>query len=147
MSKNRVAAAEGWFTMDADEPRLLGTRGVDSGSYFFPPSMATSANPAHPFEEREPVELSRRGRVWSLATNHYQPPEPYMSPEPFEPYTVLAVELEEEKMVILGQLADGVAPETVKVGDPVELVLGTLYEDDDNEYLVWKWQPATGGKG
>ncbi|GEM_PF-5493069 len=67
---------------------VLGTRGVDSGSYFFPPSMATSANPAHPFEEREPVELSRRGRVWSLATNHYQPPEPYMSPEPFEPYTV-----------------------------------------------------------
>jgi hypothetical protein len=35
----------------------------------------------------------------------------------------------------------------VKVGDPVELVLGTLYEDDDNEYLVWKWQPATGGQG
>jgi hypothetical protein len=28
------------------------------------------------------------------------------------------------------------------VGDPVELVLDTLYEDDDHEYLVYKWRPV-----
>jgi hypothetical protein len=27
-------------------------------------------------------------------------------------------------------------------------VLDTLYEDDDHEYLVWKWKPVTGnGEG
>jgi len=24
----------------------------------------------------------------------------------------------------------------------MQLVLGTLYEDDENEYVVWKWKPA-----
>jgi hypothetical protein len=28
------------------------------------------------------------------------------------------------------------------VGQPMELTLGTLYEDDENEYIVWKWKPA-----
>jgi uncharacterized OB-fold protein len=28
------------------------------------------------------------------------------------------------------------------VGMEVELVLGTLYEDDENEYLTWQWQPV-----
>ena len=28
----------------------------------------------------------------------------------------------------------------------MELVLDTLYEDDDNEYVVWKWRPAAGGE-
>ena len=30
----------------------------------------------------------------------------------------------------------------------MELVLDTLFEDDENEYVVWKWRPAaaTGGE-
>jgi hypothetical protein len=24
-------------------------------------------------------------------------------------------------------------------------VLGTLYEDDDHDYVVWKWKPVAGG--
>jgi hypothetical protein len=27
----------------------------------------------------------------------------------------------------------------------VEIVLDTLYEDDEHEYLARKWQPTTGG--
>ena len=68
-------------------------------------------------------------------------PPPYMSPDPFEPYTVAAVELEAEKMVVLG-MVDGADSETLAVGRRVELVLGTLFEDDDHEYLVWKWRPV-----
>ncbi|MFQ5478205.1 MAG: Zn-ribbon domain-containing OB-fold protein [Candidatus Binatia bacterium] len=143
-AKKRVPAIDGWFTMDEAEPRLIGRRGKDSGSFFFPPSLAVSANPGAPFEEREEVLLGRRGRVWSWATNHYQPPEPYLSPDPFVPYTVVAVELEREKMVVLGQLSGGVDPSSLSVGDEVELVLGTLYEDDENEYVVWRWQPVDG---
>ena len=67
-----------------------------------------------------------------------------MSPDPFVPYTVAAVELAEEKMVVLGQLATGVDPTSLKVGMNVELVLGRLYEDEKAEYLVWKWKPLQG---
>jgi uncharacterized OB-fold protein len=141
MSKKRVPAIEGWFTMDA-EPRLLGRRDPESGSYFFPKDVAVSSAPGHADAELEDVALSRTGKLWSYTTNHYQPPEPYMSPDPFRPYTVAAVELTDERMVVMGQLAAGVDPESLEVGMQMELVLGTLYEDDDNEYVVWNWQPV-----
>jgi uncharacterized OB-fold protein len=140
--KERVPAIEGWFTV-TDAPTLVGARGKESGSYFFPAAVAVSGNPQAPGEEREPVELSRRGRVWSWTTNHYAPPEPYMSPDPFVPYTVVAVELERERMVVLGALADGVDASALEVGAEVELELGTLYEDDEHEYVVWKWRPVS----
>ena len=147
MAKTRVPAVEGWFTFDPETeaaPHLIGSRGVDSGSYFFPKALAVSANPTAPFEEREEVPLSRRGRVWSYTTNHYQPPAPYVAPDPFVPYSVVAVELPEEQIVVLGQLAEGVDPASISVGTEVELVLGTLYEDDEHEYVVWQWAPAGG---
>ena len=142
MTRTRVPAVEGWFTMDEAAPALIGARGVESGSYFFPKALAVSANPAAPFEHREEVELSRRGRVWSYTTNHYKPPAPYVAPDPFEPYTVLAVELEQEQMIVLGPLATGADPEQLRVGMEVELVLGPLYTDDEHEYVVWQWAPV-----
>jgi hypothetical protein len=144
MAKRRVPAVPGWFTLDEERPELLGERGRESGSVFFPPGRMASANPAAPFEEREPVRLSRRGRVWSWTTGSYPPPAPYPAREPFVPYVVVAVELEREKVVVLGQLADGWSASDLRLGHEMELVLGTLYEDEESEYLVWKWKPATG---
>ena len=141
MSKTRVAAAPGWFTLDEHAPALLGTLGVESGSYFWPTAVAVSGNPAAPGEDREPVELSRTGTLWSWTTNHYAPPEPYVAPDPFVPYTVCAVELETERMVVLGALATGADAEQLEVGMTMELVLGPLYEDDEHEYVVWQWAP------
>jgi uncharacterized OB-fold protein len=142
-SKARVPAVEGWFTgMEGGEPALIGARGTTSGSYFFPTAVAVSGNPHAPGENREEITLSRRGRVWSWTTNHYAPPEPYMSPDPFVPYTVVAVELQRERMVVLGALADDVDATELEVGTEVELELGPLYEDDGHEYMVWKWRPV-----
>jgi uncharacterized protein len=143
-NKTRVPAVEGWFTTgdDGNAPALIGARGATSGSYFFPTAVAVSGNPHAPGEERTPALLSRRGRVWSWTTNHSAPPEPYMSPDPFVPYTVVAVELADEQMVVLGALADGVDASTLEIGAEVELELGRLYEDDEHEYTVWKWRPV-----
>jgi uncharacterized OB-fold protein len=142
MSKNRVPAIEGWFTMDEANPQLLGLRDPGSGSYFFPKDVAVSHAPGYDDAELEEVALSRTGKLWSYTTNHYKPPEPYMAPDPFEPYTVAAVELSQERMVVMGQLAPGVSAEQLEVGMQMELVLDTLYEDDENEYVVWKWKPV-----
>jgi uncharacterized OB-fold protein len=141
MSKAKVPAVDGWFTMDESAPALLGAQGNTSGSYFWPTAVAGSGNPSAPGEDREPVELTRTGRLWSWTTNHYAPPEPYVAPDPFVPYTVCAVELEREQMVVLGGLATGADAAQLEVGMEMELVLGPLYEDDDNEYVVWQWAP------
>lgn len=144
MGKPQVPAIEGWFTTDTPEPSLLGSRCKQCKSYFFPKEALFCRNPACTSTEFEEVPLSRRGKIWSFTTNHYAPPAPYVSPDPFVPYTVAAVELAEEKMVVLGQLATGVDPKSLKVGMNVELVLGRLYEDEKAEYLVWKWKPVQG---
>jgi uncharacterized OB-fold protein len=65
-----------------------------------------------------------------------------VSSDPFVPYAMAAVELAEEKMVVLGQVVPGVEVAELEAGMEMELVLGTLFEDDENEYLVWKWKPA-----
>ena len=144
MGKPQVPAIEGWFTTDTPEPSLLGSRCKQCKSYFFPKEALFCRNPACTSTEFEEVPLSRTGKIWSFTTNHYAPPAPYMSPDPFVPYTVAAVELAEEKMVVLGQLATGVDPTSLKVGMNVELVLGRLYEDEKADYLVWKWKPVQG---
>ena len=142
-SKTRVPVIEGWFTTDEDQPRLLGSRCTACGARFFP-KTAACRNPECGGGELEEVALSRTGRVWSFTDNRYQPPPPYLAPDPFEPYAIAAVELADERMVVLGQLAPGADADSLTLGAEMELTLGTLYEDDDHEYLVWKWRP-TGG--
>ncbi len=151
-AKTRVPAVAGLFTMDAVAPELIGGRITATGGYVFPLSSG-GADPAAPGTPVEEVRLSRTGRIWSYTNSAYAPPPPYMvTTEPFEPFAIAAVELERERMVVLGQVAAGVTVEQLAIGMEVELVLETLYEDDEHEYVVWKWRPAAGagaatGKG
>ena len=141
-AKAQVPAVEGWFRMDPDDPRLLGTQCDSCHTYFFPKETVACRNPNCDGAELKEVPLSRRGRLWSFTNNCYPPPAPFVAADPFEPYTVAAVELEEEKMVILGQVVAGVDVGALGAGDEMELVLDTLFEDDDNEFMVWKWRPV-----
>ena len=144
-TKTRVPAIEGWFTLD-ERPALLGTRCTSCGSYFFPRETYFCKNPDCLGREFDEVELSRTGTVWSFTNNCFEPPPPYLSPDPFVPYAIAAVELAAEQMVVLGQVVPGVELADLHAGMEVELVLDTLYEDDDHEYVVWKWQPTTAEK-
>jgi uncharacterized OB-fold protein len=62
--------------------------------------------------------------------------------DPFEPVAVAAVELENEKMVVLGQVVADVTTADLEIGMEMELVLDTLFEDEENDVVVWKWRPA-----
>jgi uncharacterized OB-fold protein len=139
--KTRVPAIEGWFTDEGGAPHLLGTRCCACNTTFFPKESLFCRNPDCAGTDFEEVKLSRTGTVWSFTEHYYQPPAPYVSPDPFEPYAVAAVELADEGMVVLGQVARGFPASDLRAGMPVELVLETLYEDDASEYLVWKWRP------
>lgn len=136
-----MPAVEGWFTT-GEAPALLGTRCTACGTYFFPREQTFCRNPDCSSREFEDVELSRRGRIWSFTDNRYQPPAPYVAADPFVPYTIAAVELAAEHIVVLGQMVPGVDPSSLRAGQEVELVLRPLYSDDEHDYLVWKWQPV-----
>lgn len=140
--KSRVPAVDGWFSMDDEAPHLLGSRCTTCATYFFPRETSFCRNPDCSGRQLDEVPLSRRGRIWSWTTNHYPPPAPYVAARPFVPFTVAAVELVEEKMVVMGQVADGVEPGSLHTGMEVELTLGTLYEDAEHRYMVWKWSPV-----
>jgi len=137
-----VPAIDGWFTLD-DQPRLLGTRCSGSGTYYFPPETTMSRAPGFADSELVPVELSRTGTLWSFTNAGYRPPDPYMPvTDPYEPFCIAAVELATEQIVVLGQTPAGVTVDDLHLGLEMELVLDTLYCDDEHEYVVWKWQPV-----
>lgn len=142
MTRTPVAAVEGLFTLDDEEPRLIGGRARSRGSYFFPKSLAGS-DPACLGDEIDEVLLSRTGRLWSFTTGEYAPPAPFVIPDDeFEPYVVAAVELAEESLVVLGQVVTGVSVDDLSVGMEMEMVIDVLYSDDEHDYLVWKWVPV-----
>lgn len=141
MDRTQVAAIDGWFTLD-ERPRLLGTRCSTSGTYFFPPETTMSRAPGHADAELVPCELSPTGTLWSYTNAGYRPPEPYIPvTDPYEPFVIAAVELEAERLTVLGQCVAGVGPDDLTIGAPMELVLDVLYSDDDHDYMIWKWQP------
>ena len=141
MSEKPLAPAiEGWHTMAA-KPHLIGTQCSTCGTYFFPKQSQYCKNPSCDSTDFKEVELSRTGQVWSYTNACYQPPEPFVAPEPFEPYTIAGVQLEKEQMVVLGQVITGVSVEDLKVGMTMELVLEALHETEDDIKVTWKWQP------
>ncbi|MET9963817.1 zinc ribbon domain-containing protein [Streptomyces sp. NPDC006326] len=147
MARTRIPVVGGWFTDDGAEGgfRLLGTRCSACDAVFFPREDAYCRNPHCPGDGRLTEEpLSPRGRVWSYTDGRYRPPAPYVSQpsEPWEPYTLVAVELEAEGMVVLGQAAPGVGVADLAVGMEVEVVGGVLNEDADTTWTTWHFRPV-----
>ena len=145
MSRTHTPVVHGWFTGDGDTFRLLGTRCTACRSVFFPREDDFCRNPACPGGgELVELPLSRRGRVWSYTDSRHRPPAPYVSdPElPWRPYTLIAVELEAERMVVLGQAAPGVTAGELAVGMEVEVVPGVLGETAETTWTTWHWRPT-----
>ncbi|AXQ28124.1 benzoylsuccinyl-CoA thiolase [Solimonas sp. K1W22B-7] len=136
----RVPVLEGWFTLDEQRPHLLGSRCTTCGTYYFPKLKGFCRNPGCNGEGFEEVPLSRTGKLWSFTNAAYQPPEPYVQvdKEAFVPFTIAAVELEKEKMIVLGQVVTGTGVEALRAGLEMELVLEPLADGK----LTWKWKVA-----
>ena len=132
--------------MDRDNPALIGARGHSQGSYYFPKQLGGNDPKCVLDKDREEVLLSRMGKVWSYTTAGYPPALPYViTTEPFQPFVIAAVHLEKENLVVCGQMMPGVKINDMRIGLEVKLALDTLYEDDHNEYIVWKWDPVGEG--
>ncbi|TAM12615.1 MAG: benzoylsuccinyl-CoA thiolase [Nevskiaceae bacterium] len=134
---------DGWFTLDPAHPHLLGNRCTRCGTYYFP-KLRTGycRNPDCDGETFEEIELSNEGTLWSYTDAAYAPPPPYVAADPHVPFGIAAVQLEKERMVVLGQLATGTELRNLELGQPMKLVLEAL----EDGRLVWKWQPLEGAK-
>ncbi|MER6386407.1 zinc ribbon domain-containing protein [Streptomyces sp. NPDC001250] len=148
MSRTRTPAVASWFSGDGNGFRLLGTRCSSCATVFFPREDDHCRNPYCAGGSLEEVPLSRRGRIWSYTDSRYRPPSPYVSnPElPWEPYALIAVELPDERIVVLGQAAPGVTVADLTVGMEVEVVPGALHEDAETTWTTWHWRPTGVGE-
>lgn len=144
MSRTSTPVVAHWFAGEGADFRLLGTRCSACAAVFFPREDAFCRNPGCAGGELVEARLSRRGRVWSYTDGRYRPPSPYVSdPElPWEPYTLIAVELAAERMVVLGQGVPGLSVADLEVGMEMEVVPGVLNEDDETTWTTWHWRPV-----
>ena len=135
--------ADGWFTTDP-EPALVGHRCPACGTIAFPRPPLGCPNPACGGDELEPTPLSRRGTIWSYTDARYQPPPPYVVPgDEHVPFCIVAVELAAERLIVLGQVVAGVTVDELALGQEVELVVDTLFTDDEATHQVHKWSPVS----
>lgn len=144
MPRTRTPVIAGWFTGDGEDFRLLGTRCSACSTVFFPREDTHCRNPHCPGGRLVEAPLSRRGHVWSYTDSRYRPPSPYVTDRelPWVPYTLIAVELPAERLVVLGQAAPGVTVADLTVGMEVEVVPGVLHEDTETAWTTWQWRPT-----
>jgi uncharacterized OB-fold protein len=135
-----ASAIATWFD-DGPQPALRALQCTVCGNKVFPPRALICPNPACSSTDFESVHLGRLGTLWSFTDAQYAPPPPYPRTEgPWEPFPLLAVEITDDKMIVLGQAAPGVGLEDLTVGMPMELSVGSLTDGT----AVWNWKPAGG---
>ncbi|MGW5480533.1 Zn-ribbon domain-containing OB-fold protein [Streptomyces sp. NPDC004008] len=134
----------GWFAGDEEDFRLVGTRCAACGSVYFPREDVLCRNPGCACGDLLAVPLSGIGRIWSYTDARYRPPSPYVTNVelPWEPYALVAVELEAERIVVLGQAVPGVTVADLAVGMEMRVVPGVLYEDAGTTWTTWHWRPT-----
>jgi len=142
-TERKIPAITGWFTWPpTPEPHLIGTKCRSCGDYFFP-SVIACHNPRCMSTDIEEVFLSRKGRLYTYSINYFQAPPPYIPPKPFVPYGTGVITLEKEQMKVQGQISRDTDLEALKIGMEMEVVLESLYEDNEgNDIVVWKFKPV-----
>ncbi|HPL63419.1 MAG TPA: OB-fold domain-containing protein [Syntrophales bacterium] len=136
----QIPAAKGVFTWPSDNPQLIGGKCRECGAIFFPRYL-----PFHKPNcqgQTEEVLLSRRGKLESFTIQHYASPPPFIKPEPFVPYAVGLISLQ-EGISVAGMLT-GMKTDDIQIGMELELIIEKMAEDQDgNEYLTWKFRPVS----
>ncbi len=138
MATRRVPVAEGLFAETPDGPRLLGSRCVSCGTPYFP-RASLCRNPACHESRLEDASFGPGGTLWSFSVQHYPPPPPAKYDEPYAPYAMGLIDLDEGLRVLARISAGNLA--ALVVGARVELVLERLYASADGEVITWKFRP------
>jgi len=133
-------AVEGLFAETANGPRLLGSRCATCNTPYFPKSPVCH-HPNCDASKIEDAEFGPKGKLWSFTFQVFPPPPPAKYDEPFKPYPMGFIDLD-DGLRVLGQVAiDDMRK--VAVDMPVEMVIAPLYhEENGDEVVTWKFKPA-----
>ncbi len=135
----QIPVTEGLFAETAAGPRLLGSRCQTCSTPYFPRSPACH-NPECGESRMQDTDFGPRGRLWSCAIQNYPPPPPARYDEPYTPYAVGVVDLDEGLRVVARMSVDD--PESLQLGAEVELTIEPLYRDDEGrDVTTWKFKP------
>jgi hypothetical protein len=138
-TNEQIAVSEGLFAQTADGPRLLGSRCQTCSAPYFPRSSVCH-NPDCDQSRMEDVDFGPRGRLWSCAIQNYPPPPPARYEEPYTPYAVGVVDLDEGLRVVARM--DVGDPESLQLGAEVELTIGSIGRDEEGRnVMTWKFKP------
>lgn len=126
--------AEGLFTWPSEQPRLIGGACAECSAVSFPRSSACARCTSASIEERL---LEPTGTLWSWTIQRFEPKEPYIGAQPFEPYGVGYVELADGVLVESRlTIAD---PEQLEIGQTMELVVVPFAD-----HFTFAFRPAAG---
>lgn len=127
-----VPVVEGLFTEGPEGARLVGSRCAGCGTPYFPRSDRCH-HPDCGGAAMEDAAFGPFGTLWSYSVQNYPPPPPARYDEPYQPYALGVVDLDDGLRVVGRMTGDGGAPQ---VGAPVELVLAPLCQEGGGEVLV-----------
>ena len=134
-----TAVAEGLFAQTPNGPRLLGSRCQSCEAPYFPRSPACH-NPDCNESRMQDSEFGPQGTLWSCAIQNYPPPPPARYDEPYVPYAIGVIDLDEGLRVVARMSVDD--PASLQLGSRVELTIEPLYRDEQGRDVVsWKFKP------
>jgi len=134
--KKRIPIVEGLVDFETSEPALIVSKCKKCGTVAFPKApYCTNPDCEKDTANVEVVRLNRTGKVFTYTHQIYSPPPPFKR-EPWTPYSIMMVDFP-EGIRVLGMSED---IEKVKIGAEVETTVGKLYEDQDAEYVTWKFK-------
>ena len=139
--KTKKPIIDGLFRWPSKEPKLLAGRCKICKTVTFPrkpfcPNPDCKGEKVR--ENVEEIELSNKATLYSYSFQMYQPPEPFK----FDPWRPFAIGMADfpEGIRIWGMVT---RMENLKLGMPIEVTTGKLYEDAQNEYITWMWKPVS----
>lgn len=140
MSDAPTPVIEGLFEQTADGARLLGSRCATCDTPYFPRSTLCH-NPKCSNSDTRDASFGPSGVLWSYSAQNYPPPPPARYDEPYVPYALGVVDLDDGIRVV-GRV-DVEDFSTLEAGVKVELVLRPLYtEQDGTQPVTWMFKPV-----
>ena len=136
MSEQRTPCVEGLFSEEDGVATLHGSRCAGCNTPYFPKSEACH-NPECTDSRMDDFNFGGTGTLWSYSVADFPPPPPHKFDKPFAPYAIGVVDME-CGLRLIGQMVE--KAEDVKVNARVELVIDTLYHEDDTAFSSWKFR-------
>ena len=140
-AKNRVPIREGLWsepTAEDEKPQLIGSRCRSCGELFFP-KQASGLCSYCQSRDLEEVRLGSSGKIYSFTVVMQRPPVYYQAEVP---YAIGFVELPEG--IRIETLFTGCDLDSLRIGMDVEMVLETLYENEEGaEVVAYKFRPVS----